>query len=113
MPPREREPRVATLEVLDHRQAVHHNELRHALWVVEREPVRDQAPSVVPADREALVTELGHKHNEVAGHRALGVRLVVRCRRRLRRLAVAAEVGADDREIRREQTRDLMPRVRG
>ena len=47
--------------------------------------------------REALVSERAHQRDGVAGHRPLRIRLVIRRRRRLRRLAVATRVRAHDR----------------
>ena len=74
-----------------------------ALGMVEREPVRDAAAAVVADDGEALVAERAHQRRHVGGHRALAVAARGRpaSPRRLGRVAVAAQVGHDEREARR------------
>ena len=69
---------------------------------------RDPAAQGVPDDRDALVAERG---DDVA--RAAGVRSerVVPARRR--RLAVAEQVGRDQREVLAEQRGDALPGLRG
>src|SRR6478736_1202715 len=55
------------------------------------------ATAVVSHDREAGVAELAHQRDAVARHRPLRIGLVIVGRQRLRRFAVAAQIGADDR----------------
>ena len=84
-----------------------------ALGMVQRRPERDVGAAVVAGDGEPLVPQRAHQRDAVARHRALGVRLVVGRRRRLGRLAVAAQVRAHDRVRAGQQRRDAVPcRVR-
>jgi hypothetical protein len=76
---------------------------------VEREPVRDARPAIVTADGKPLEAELPHQLDLVARHRPLRVRLVVGRRLRLRALAVAPQVGRDDREPFGQTRRDCVP----
>ena len=72
---------------------VEHGEARHRAGVVERQPVRDPATAVVAGDGEATEAEPAHHRHLVGGHRSLRSRPHGRDRGRLRRVAVAAEVG--------------------
>ena len=88
-----------------------------ALRMIEREPVRDASAAVVADDGEALVAERAHQRDHVGRHRALAVLRVIelgrRRRRRLGRVAIAAQVGNDEREVGGERARDAVPhRVR-
>jgi hypothetical protein len=74
--------------------------------VVERHAVRDAPAAVVAGDRERAVPELAHRRDEVRGERALGVRGVVVADRRAERVAVARQVGGDDREAVGKRRRD-------
>ena len=68
---------------------------RHALGRVERESVGDARAAVVADDREAPGAERTPSAGDVARQHALGVEAAVRALR-LRRVAVAAQVGHDD-----------------
>jgi hypothetical protein len=109
VPPGGGEARVAALQRLDERDAVHHGEPRHRVRVVQREPQGDVGAAVVPRDREALVAQRAHQGDHVPRHRPLGGLRVIGARRRRGRLAVAAEVGADDRVVAGEQRGDAVP----
>ena len=61
--------------------AVEQREPRDCLGVVEREPERDVAASVVSGQREPAVAECFHDRHDVARGDALGMRRVVRSRR--------------------------------
>jgi hypothetical protein len=110
VPPRLGEGRVGPLEPLDDRDAVEDRELRDRIRMVEGEPVGDARAAVVPGHSEPLVPEVPHQPHDVPGHHALRVGGVILGRRRLRRVAVPAQVGADDRERVGEERRDTVPR---
>ena len=73
--------------------------LSDALRMVERQAVGAAAAAVVAGDEEALEAELAHDRDLVAGHRPLRVGRVIGRRRRLRALAVAAQVGGHHGEV--------------
>jgi hypothetical protein len=113
MPVAEAERRVGAGEHLARGDDVEHGRARDAVGMVEREPVGAAPAAIVAGDGEALEAEVRHDRDVVVGHRALGVRLVVVGGRRLGAVAVAAQIGADDRERVRQPRRDRMPhRVR-
>src|SRR6201999_3788638 len=60
-------------------------------------------------DEELLEAETLHDFELIPRHRALRVRLVIRARFRLAAAAVAAQVGANNREVLRESRGDLRP----
>lgn len=93
VPPAGRELCVTLLKRLADRYGVHHDELRDQLGVIGGQPLRDVGTAVVADEREAIVAEQPHQRDAVAGHGALRVRRVIPRRPRLRRLAIAAEVG--------------------
>ena len=88
---------IAARQRLADRDDVEDDQRRHGVGLVQREPHRDVAAAVVPDHREARVAELVHEGDAVARHRPLRIGLVIVGRQRLRRLAVAAQVGADHR----------------
>src|ERR1700683_4876061 len=82
--------------------------------MIEREPEGDVTPSVMSGQGEPAVTERIHDRNQVTRCRPLGMRGVIRGRRRPARPAVPAEVRADDCEAVLDEPRsDSMPRGRG
>ena len=81
----------------------------HPLRVVERHAVRDAGAAVVAGDEEALEAERAHDLDLVLGHGAERVVGVVAAAARLGAVAVAAQVGRDDREVLGEPRRDLVP----
>jgi len=84
VPHRERlGPRRARVH-LRRRDDVEDRDPRDAAGVVEGEPVGHPRAAVVAREVEAVEPELGHDGDHVARHRALGVRLVVLGRLRLR-----------------------------
>ena len=94
---------LASLEGAEHGEALDPRRM------VERQTVGAVGPAVVSRDREALEAERPHDGEVVAGPRALRVRLVVCGRRRLRAVAVAAQIGGYDREIAGQLRRDRVP----
>ena len=110
---RGRERAVGLLVHGERRRDVEHRDAFDRLGMVEREPVRDAPAAVVADEREARVAERAHDRDHVGRHRALRVGRVQGIGRGLRRVAVAAQVGADDGAPARERGRDLVPhRVR-
>jgi hypothetical protein len=81
----------------------------HAVGVVERHSVGHAPTAVVADDREAVMTEGGHRLDLVDRHGPLAVRGVVVRRRGTERRAVARQVGGDDRMPLGEQRRDGVP----
>ena len=96
VPPLEREPRVRAIEVLRDGDAVGLDEPGHRLGVIHRDAHRDERTAVVTDHREARMAERPHHADDVARHRPLRVRRVIRRRRRLRGATVPAEVGTYD-----------------
>lgn len=77
--------------------------------LIERQANGDICPAIVPDDREAFVAEHPHQRDQVAGHRALRVRLVIGGGRRLARLAVATQAGADHGVVVHQERGDAVP----
>jgi len=77
--------------------------------MIEGEPVGDTAAAIVSGDHEALESELPHHGDDIGCHRPLGVRRMVGQRGRATAVAVAAQVGADDREPLGEPRRNVPP----
>ena len=69
----------------------------------------DPGPPIVAHHGELVEAELAHDEDLVAGHRALGVRLVVMAARGLAAVAVAAQVGEDYGVVFGEDGGDVMP----
>ena len=82
--------------------------------MIERQAVRDAPAAIVAAHEEsASMPEAAHQLDHVARHRALAVRRVIGRGRRLGRVAVAAQIGHDERIACRQARRDPVPdRVR-
>jgi hypothetical protein len=83
--------------------------LRHARRVVQRQPVRHAPAPVVSAQGERGDAQRVHHLNEVLRQGALAVVAVVRQARRVRRIAVAAQVGQDQEEVVPEALRHAVP----
>ena len=81
------------------RNDVQHGQLRHRVGVVERQAVGAAPAAVVPRDGEPLEAEMAHDLDLVTGHRPLGIWLMTVRFLEAPALAVAPEVGADDREV--------------
>ena len=109
VPVAEPEGHVGAPEMLGGRQDVEHRQLQHALRVVERQAIGAAPAAVVPGDEERLEPELAHHRDLVARHRPLRVRRVVGRGRRLRAVAVAAQIGRHHREVARQARRHLVP----
>jgi len=88
---------------------VQHRYLGDRLRVVEGHPVGDPGPPIVAHHGELVEAELAHDEDLVAGHRALGVRLVVMAARGFAAVAVAAQVGEDYGVMFGEDGGDVMP----
>jgi hypothetical protein len=78
--------------------------------MIEREPVRDSAAAVMPADEELLEAEAAHQRQHVERHRALAVRGVIGRPFGLVGLAVAAQVRDHEHERAAPPLGDLVPR---
>ena len=84
-----------------------------ALRMIEAQPVRDARAAVVAGEPEAREAQRAHQLDLVRRHRALRVVDVAGAAVGLRRIAVAAQVAADDGEALGEARRDPVPhRVR-
>ncbi len=104
---------VRPLEVLDRRDDVQNGEFSHPVGIVQGDAVRQPRTAVVPGQHERIETEVVHHRHHVARHLDLGIRRMIRRRRRLERKAVAAQVRADHGEALRQGWRDKVPhRVR-
>ncbi len=82
------------------------------IGVVEREAMRDTAAAVVAGDEKAPMAEACHQRRHVGGHRPLAVKrmgLVLQRGARLGRIAVAAQVRNDEREVGRQPCGDALP----
>ena len=66
MPPRLREAGVAASERIADRHTVECGQVRNRLRTVERQPLRDVTPSVVPDDRETVVAKEAHQGDAIA-----------------------------------------------
>src|SRR4051794_11144310 len=77
--------------------------------MVERHAISTATAAVVTDHGEALEAEGLHRLDLIARHGALGIGLVIRCRRRLPAVAVAAQIGADDCVALGEFRRHLVP----
>ena len=78
--------------------------------MVERHAKRRARASIVPGHVEPLEAEMLHHLDLVLGHAAERVVAVIRPAAGLPAVAVAAQVGTDDREVLREPRRDQVPR---
>lgn len=113
MPPAGGEAGVAARERLADRHGVQDDEPVDGSRVIESGAKGDVGAAIVTDDGEAVVTECLHQRDTVARHRPLRVRLVIRRRRRLGRLAVPARIGTDDEVRSGEERRDEVPRRMG
>ena len=94
---------------LERRRDVHHRQRAHPPAEVARQAMRDAAAPIVADDMEAEIAERRHHFGHVEGHGALRIVGVPRHAARLRRIAVAAQVGAHHGVVARELRRDLVP----
>jgi hypothetical protein len=88
---------------------VQHRELGDQVGVVKRQSVAHPGAAVVANHGELVEAELAHDQRLVPRHRALGVGLMGRAARRLAAVAIAAQVGEDDRMILGEDRGDVVP----
>jgi hypothetical protein len=88
---------------------VEHRKFRYRLRVVQGHPMADPGAAVMANHGEAVIAELAHHENLVPGHRPLGVPVVGRAARRLAAVAIAAQVGEDNRMVFGEDGGDVMP----
>ena len=103
------DPMVRELPHVQSRDDVEHCESFHPIRVVEREAIGDAAAPIVPSDMEPLEAERSHRHDHVFGHHALGIGGVIGTGGRAAASSVAAQIGADHREVLREQGRHRLP----
>jgi len=80
-----------------------------ALGMIPQQPVRDAGAAVVPRHAKALEAERLHRLDLVLRQCALGVGGKIGPGRRLRTVAVAAQVGDHQREVLRQSRRHLAP----
>ena len=83
--------------------------LRHLLGVIERHPGEHAGTAVMAGGHEAVKAERRHHLDLVLRHGAERVPGMIDAARRLLRIAVAAQVGADDGEVLGEPRRELVP----
>ena len=94
-------------------ESVEHRDAFHGVGMIDGKPMRDAAAAVVPREPEAREPEVTHHLDHVQRHRALRVGGMARVGRGLRRVAVAAQVRADNGELARQRGGDPVPhRVR-
>jgi hypothetical protein len=77
--------------------------------MIHRQPKGDVTPAIVTGYGKPLVTERTHHLDAVAGHYALGVRLVIGGCHRFGRATVATQIGTDHRVVADEQRRYPVP----
>ena len=80
------------------RRDVEHGHALDGVRMIDAQPVRDARSAIVARQPEAREAELAHDLHHVRRHRALRVRRMRGVARGLRRIAVAAQVGAHDGE---------------
>ncbi len=81
--------------------------------MVEAHAVDDAAAAVVSGHHELLEAEMGHDLDAVERHVAEGIGLVLLAARRLRRIAIAAQIDRDDGELLRQPRRETCARTDG
>ena len=91
------------------RHDVEGGETRHRLGMVERHPEPDARAAVVSRHAEALETEVVHHLDVVIRHGPEGIAGMVGSAVGFRGIAVAAQVGCDDREGFGQARCDLVP----
>ena len=109
MPVAEAEGHIGAPVHLARRHDVEHGELLDGVGMIERQAIGDASAAVMPGDGEALEAEMAHEGDLVARHRPLRIGLVIRRRRRLGAVAIAAQIRRDHGEIPRQPRRDLVP----
>ena len=77
--------------------------------MVQRQAVGHAAAAIVAGDREAREAQPLHHGHHVLRHGALGIGRMVGVDGRAAAAAVAAQIGAHDRELAGEQRRDVAP----
>ena len=95
------------------RRNVEHGDALDRMRMIEAQAMRDAPPRSWPTSRKRAKPSVAHQLDLIRRHRALRVADVACAAVGLRRIAVAAEVGAHDGEALREARRDPVPhRVR-
>lgn len=100
---------VERLENVIRRQDVEDGQAGDALGMITRQAVSNASAPVVTDDSEALKPQLRHDLELILCHAAFGVGAVLGVARRFARVAVAAQVGHDNREALGEFRRDEVP----
>ncbi|MBB4398140.1 hypothetical protein GGD62_007281 [Bradyrhizobium sp. ERR14] len=77
--------------------------------MVEREPVSDTATAIMARNRKAVEAKPCHDGHHVLCHRPFRIWRVVRAGGRTSAATISAKIGANDREVLREQRRNVSP----
>ena len=91
------------------RHDVEHRQLAHPIGMIQRHAIGDPTTAIVTGDGELPVAEMLHHRDLVGGHGALGIRAMIGRSGRLTTVAVAAQIGRDNREILGQPRRHLVP----
>ena len=67
MVPALREPRIAPLQSLQNRYAVHHNQLRNLGRVIQRHPERHITAAIMTDDGVMIMAQKAHQLYQIAG----------------------------------------------
>jgi hypothetical protein len=92
---------IDRLETVERRHDVEQCQALDALGMIARKAVGDARAAVVAGDGEALEAQRPHRLDLVEGERALRIGRIVGAGRRLGAVAIAAQIGGDDSELRR------------
>ena len=101
VPVAQREPPVGQAPDIGGRDDVQDRDLANHLGPIQRQAIGDPPAPVVAGDIEALEPQTGHQGDDIAGHGAFRIGLVILGRHRLGAFAVAAQVGRDHGEVTR------------
>ncbi len=77
--------------------------------MIECHAIGDAAAAIVPGDAEARKSEPLHHDDHVLRHGPLRIGRVIGRGRRAAALSIAAQIGAHDGELARQQRRDVAP----
>ncbi len=91
------------------RQDVHHRELQRLVRMIERQAVRGARAAVMAGDEKLFEAEMRHDVDLVLRHAAERVIAVVVFAARLGAVAVAAQIGRDDRKLLRQPVGIAVP----
>ena len=94
-----RAPPIHRLPNVQRRHSIQADQAPHSFRMVEGQAVGGSDATVVAGEEEAFVAKSLHKRNHDRCHGPLAVVTVLRIRRRTEALAVARQVGNDEREV--------------